>query len=541
MKYEPLGDYLAGLPASQSEVSLRFTEIEKILGAKLPPSASTYRQWWENQEGGSRAPHWRAAGFAVDSVDLRRKMVRFRRNAALPLRTEESAEDRQIPLEKELEQALRDINARAGAEEGLGSGRFTILINNRTGLGAARHSLKRRSDGATHPGFDTIMAVGRPDLTLEYVVLQERFQRLFEPEELAEARRRLGWLQTPKLEEIVAAIESQAQGHLFGRLHEIRRKLFGLSRASRTIFKSKSTFEDYAFHWGGRTELQFNVGFEYLDDGEQYLRHGVAISLQRNATFHDIDDAMLDRIERFNAYVRRHEVELDAFRMYHADDHDETGNWSGDYPVREIAPEIAKVGMFIFLGRRQRPAGVSVELILRDFDQLLPFYEFVEGGGDLERPATVQADDAFVAGLMRKPSSTAVRLAERRLNRKLRHNDIQYALGKYLANEHGKDFVRAEYVTRHCTKVDLAVKHGEALTFYEIKVAWDAKECIRQAIGQLLEYSFWPGAREAKELIIVGEAPLDNDAKTYLNLLRERFALPLAYRCFNMDKGKFAN
>jgi hypothetical protein len=53
-----------------------------MVGAKLPKSAHTYREWWANQEGGSRAPHWRAAGFEVDGVDLGRGIVRFRRLSA---------------------------------------------------------------------------------------------------------------------------------------------------------------------------------------------------------------------------------------------------------------------------------------------------------------------------------------------------------------------------------------------------------------------------------------------------------------------------
>lgn len=44
MKYAPLGTYLAALPASKSEVSLRFAEIEEIIGTALPRSASSYRE-----------------------------------------------------------------------------------------------------------------------------------------------------------------------------------------------------------------------------------------------------------------------------------------------------------------------------------------------------------------------------------------------------------------------------------------------------------------------------------------------------------------
>ena len=51
MKYAPLQTYLKKLPASKQCVTLSFVEIEKIIGAKLPKSAFTYREWWANQEG----------------------------------------------------------------------------------------------------------------------------------------------------------------------------------------------------------------------------------------------------------------------------------------------------------------------------------------------------------------------------------------------------------------------------------------------------------------------------------------------------------
>ena len=78
-KYEPLGIFLADIPAAMDSVSLSFGEIERIIGAELPPSAFRHRAWWANQEGGSRAPHWRAAGFRVDGVNQRDRTVSFRR------------------------------------------------------------------------------------------------------------------------------------------------------------------------------------------------------------------------------------------------------------------------------------------------------------------------------------------------------------------------------------------------------------------------------------------------------------------------------
>jgi hypothetical protein len=77
-------------------------------------------------------------------------------------------------------------------------------------------------------------------------------------------------------------------------------------------------------------------------------------------------------------------------------------------------------------------------------------------------------------------------------------------------------------------------------TFYEIKTASSAQGCIREGLAQILEYSYWPGSQEASELVIVGEAPLEKDAKRYIKKLRDVFGLPLAYQHFDTASGKLA-
>ena len=67
-KYEPLRAYLAALPADVAEVTLAFGEIEALLGAPLPWTA-TVRMFWSNPGPGVRGPSqavaWRRAGWHV--------------------------------------------------------------------------------------------------------------------------------------------------------------------------------------------------------------------------------------------------------------------------------------------------------------------------------------------------------------------------------------------------------------------------------------------------------------------------------------------
>jgi hypothetical protein len=81
------------------------------------------------------------------------------------------------------------------------------------------------------------------------------------------------------------------------------------------------------------------------------------------------------------------------------------------------------------------------------------------------------------------------------------------------------------------------VREGDRYIYYELKSYSSAQACIREALGQLLEYSFWPGATKAERLIVVGEAKLDAKGKSYLEYLRQEFALPIEYRRFDMKAG----
>ena len=70
-RYQPLADYLAGLPAGTAHVTLTFAAIEAILGVPLPASAGV-RSWWTGRsERDAHRRAWRAVGWSVAAVTLR--------------------------------------------------------------------------------------------------------------------------------------------------------------------------------------------------------------------------------------------------------------------------------------------------------------------------------------------------------------------------------------------------------------------------------------------------------------------------------------
>ena len=77
-KYEPLGQFLR--KQRTKEVPLTFREIEKIIGAKLPPNSQHYRAWWSNNPNNNvMTKVWLSAGFESTQVDMDGRKLVFRR------------------------------------------------------------------------------------------------------------------------------------------------------------------------------------------------------------------------------------------------------------------------------------------------------------------------------------------------------------------------------------------------------------------------------------------------------------------------------
>jgi hypothetical protein len=315
--------------------------------------------------------------------------------------------------------------------------------------------------------------------------------------------------------------------HAIGELQSIRAELKGLARRPGTnIFSSQTIHENWAFHHGGRKELQFNIGTEDAFAGIE-LRYGVAFSFELSQTLPSIDP-LIPKVRLFDDYLRGYPEAFADMRMWHHREHESP---SSAYAPGPVMPELVIPGPFVFLGKRQAPDNIDYEIILNDFDRLLPLFKYVESGGREESlKAPAEQGFHFRAGFTDKSSATNATLAERELNIYLKHNILQTALCLRLISEYGSDNVRDEQPTAIGTKIDVVVRRSEnEFWYYEIKTALSPRACLREALGQLMEYAYWPGACEAKRLIVCGESALDGDGETYLSQLKNRFTLPIEY------------
>lgn len=62
-KYTPLTEWL--LRQNFDRISLSFSEIERIIGGDLPPSAYKHNLWWLNDINHSQGKSWINAGYTA--------------------------------------------------------------------------------------------------------------------------------------------------------------------------------------------------------------------------------------------------------------------------------------------------------------------------------------------------------------------------------------------------------------------------------------------------------------------------------------------
>ncbi|WP_156831588.1 hypothetical protein [Desulfovibrio piger] len=107
-----------------------------------------------------------------------------------------------------------------------------------------------------------------------------------------------------------------------------------------------------------------------------------------------------------------------------------------------------------------------------------------------------------------------------------RQAPIQNRLALQLATIYGP---QGYQVLCEDNRVDISIRKDNYTSFLEIKPADSAREAIRLALGQLLEYAHYPKADKADNLVVVSDAEPSPDDSQYIRQLRQRYGIPLCY------------
>lgn len=117
----------------------------------------------------------------------------------------------------------------------------------------------------------------------------------------------------------------------------------------------------------------------------------------------------------------------------------------------------------------------------------------------------------------------------------LLHNKMQTALYEELVKTYGRENIGTEKTTRNGTRVDIIVKTKVNYDLYEIKTSISALRCVREALGQLLEYAHYRNDDAPDNLIVVGPSALDKMGVDYMKTLNSKYKLNISYKQFNIE------
>ncbi|WP_426491286.1 hypothetical protein [Hymenobacter sp. 102] len=111
------------------------------------------------------------------------------------------------------------------------------------------------------------------------------------------------------------------------------------------------------------------------------------------------------------------------------------------------------------------------------------------------------------------------------------HDKVQDQLFTWLKQKYAGQTISSEaFIEPYGTRIDVVRKRPDgSLVFYEVKVYPHIKACVREALGQLLEYAHWTSNDLSRELVIVSFHPTTPEVEEYLKKLEVTYKLPLSY------------
>ncbi|MEW9570245.1 hypothetical protein ABQJ54_00630 [Rhodanobacter sp. Si-c] len=293
------------------------------------------------------------------------------------------------------------------------------------------------------------------------------------------------------LSEIVTAIQQKLVGTPLADFYTARKKLNGGHKWSGPLLliqrDGKQPRQGYAYHKGGREELQFNVGFE---DGGAYFRYGVAFSLEPGQDLPDPAAALVSKILQFNRLIA-YFPELSKLEMRI----NEEGR-SHSLPVGPIGSHWVRNGAFIFLGKRSRVSEYGVERHVisraaRVLNMLWPLYEAIES----EHSGTTRAAEYKVARLCWNTNYWHCPTGR---EGKLTDEDT-------FEGEHG--FGHEEWLFDHSTLID-GWKYGsiQALNRSQKKYEGQRLNLLLYTINHASKQRYWVGAIDGIEVLTKQDA-----------------------------------
>lgn len=130
-----------------------------------------------------------------------------------------------------------------------------------------------------------------------------------------------------------------------------------------------------------------------------------------------------------------------------------------------------------------------------------------------------------INGVKEKNISTQLRQGGASYIATQRHNELQEILKEQLVRKYGRENVILEK-----DYVDITVFQSDKIILYEIKSSSYAEDCIREALGQILSYSYkYKDDKREKELVVAGQYKPSEGARQFIDFLKNNLKLKFQY------------
>lgn len=134
---------------------------------------------------------------------------------------------------------------------------------------------------------------------------------------------------------------------------------------------------------------------------------------------------------------------------------------------------------------------------------------------------------------LREPKAVEIKYVHKMICKELLSN---------LSYKYGYENVNYEVAAGYgANKIDIVVRDEEKYIFYEVKSYNSSRTAIREALGQLLEYSCWITNSNAIKLVIVSQKLGDSEeAIKYVRHLRNLYELPIYFQTYDFESKEFS-
>lgn len=287
---------------------------------------------------------------------------------------------------------------------------------------------------------------------------------------------------------------------------------FGIYKRKKPTAKPKNYRNDDKYSWlkgygENRTEAYSNVKSDVLK----------IIKLSELGRFEQIDDIILPDLFKWKiAFLYSNERLIPIYKREVLDDIGLHFGMASDKLVK-----ISNIQQVMMLNK---PANLDVYEYMRQLFNTFSKVEEKETISDTISDSHRPRKKPKRKGTSIRNTKTYIRTMSRSDVVQQKHNKIQERLQKTLAKKYGKENVILEE-----NFVDIKLTQPDYLGFYEVKSSSYASDCVKEALGQILLYTYHDEDRRKKRIYVVGQYPANDLDMGYIEFIKKNLKLEFEY------------